>query len=262
MGGFVPGGPERSRIGKIHPTVDEISARTRNLVQINRPVPYPKSRQMALREISGPDGGIASFARDMVIALIVGFLFGAFSIPVLINLGINLRVPLLLLPAITAALSAIALLAAHQFARRVPSIFQFAKFAEVGALNSSIDFGILNSLILITGVVSGAEFLAFKSASVTLGVINSYIWNKYWTFEAPRSRGVQREFGAFLLVNLVGVGLNVAAAHVIVNVVGAPPGISTKLWANIGAVFGAGFTLFTNFFGYKFFVFRKPLVVR
>ena len=64
-----------------------------------------------------------------------------------------------------------------------------------------------------------------------------------------------------MLANLVGVGLNVAAAHVIVNVVGAPPGISAKLWANIAAVSGAGFTLFTNFFGYKFFVFRKPLSV-
>ena len=105
-----------------------------------------------------------------------------------------------------------------------------------------------------------------KEVALSAGIERScgaaVIPNKYWTFEAPRSRGVQREFGAFLLVNLVGVGLNVAAAHVIVNVVGAPPGISTKLWANIGAVFGAGFTLFTNFFGYKFFVFRKPLVGR
>jgi hypothetical protein len=46
-----------------------------------------------------------------------------------------------------------------------------------------------------------------------------------------------------------------------VNVIGAPRGISIKLWANVGAISGAGLTLFTNFFGYKFFVFRKPLAV-
>jgi hypothetical protein len=37
--------------------------------------------------------------------------------------------------------------------------------------------------------------------------------------------------------------------------------IGTKLWANVGAISGAGLTLFTNFFGYKFFVFRKAQAV-
>ena len=149
---------------------------------------YPKSRQMASRQLSGSDGDSA-LARDVVLALIVGFLTGALSIPVVINLGIGtvLRIPLLSLPIIVAVLFAIALLVASLVASRVPSLFEFSKFAVVGVLNSGVDFGILNLLILITGVASGGGFFAFKSVSVTLGVINSYVWNKYWTFDAAKS---------------------------------------------------------------------------
>jgi putative flippase GtrA len=217
---------------------------------------------MASREDSGSDGD-STLARDIALALIVGFLTGALSIPVVINLGLGtvLRIPLTFLPIIGAALFAIALLAASLVTTRIPSLFEFSKFAVVGVLNSGVDFGILNSLILITGVVSGAGFLAFKSVSVTLGVINSYLWNKYWTFDAVKSPEARRELVAFLSMTLVAVGLNVVGAHVIVNVIGAPRGISTKLWANIGAISGAGLTLFTNFFGYKFFVFGRPPVV-
>lgn len=214
---------------------------------------------MASREISGSDGSIV-LARDLALALIVGFLTGALAIPVVINLGIGatIRVPIFLLPVIVAVLFAMALLAASLVANRVPSLFEFSKFAVVGVLNSGVDFGILNLLMLITGMSSGAGFLAFKSVSVTLGVINSYLWNKYWTFKTSNAADARREFMAFMVVTLIAVGVNVAGADVIVNVIGAPTGFSTKLWANIGAISGAGLTLFTNFFGYKFFVFKKP----
>jgi len=217
---------------------------------------------MASREFSGWDGG-NTLARDMALALIVGFLTGALSIPVVINLGLGtaIRIPLLYLPVIGATLFAIAVLAASLVANRAPSLFEFSKFAVVGVLNSGVDFGVLNSLMLITGVSSGGGFLAFKSVSVTLGVINSYLWNKYWTFDSSKSGAARRELVAFLVVTLAAVALNVVGADVIVNVVGAPRGISTKLWANVGAISGAGLTLFANFFGYKFFVFRKLSVV-
>jgi putative flippase GtrA len=216
---------------------------------------------MASRGFNDSDGN-RTLARDVVLALIVGFLTGALAIPVVINLGIAIKIPLLLLPFIGAAVFAAALLAACLIALRVPSFFEFTKFAVVGVLNSGVDFGILNALMLVTGHASGAAFLAFKSVSVTLGVINSYIWNKYWTFAAAKSpSGARRELVSFMVVTLIAVAVNVAGADLIVNVIGAPSGFSSKLWANIGAISGAGLTLFTNFFGYKFFVFRRPTVV-
>jgi len=216
---------------------------------------------MASREISEANDN-SVLARDLILALIVGFLTGALAIPVAINLGINLRIPLATLPAIAAVLFAIALLVASLIADRIPTLLEFSKFAVVGVLNSGVDFGVLNSLILLTGLASGGAFLTFKSISVTLGVINSYLWNKYWTFQtdASESGAARRELIAFMLVTLAAVAVNVAGADVIVNVIGAPHGISSRVWANVGAISGAGLTLFTNFFGYKFFVFKKPAV--
>ena len=210
---------------------------------------------------SGSDGN-NTLARDSVLALIVGFLTGALAIPVAINLSIDLRVPLATVPVIVAALFASGLLVASLIADRIPSLFEFSKFAVVGVLNSGVDFGVLNSLILLTGLASGGAFLAFKSISVTLGVINSYLWNKYWTFQTDvsESGAARRELIAFLAVTVAAVAVNVIGAAIIVNVIGAPHGVSPKAWANVGAISGAGLTLFTNFFGYKFIVFRKPQV--
>jgi putative flippase GtrA len=220
---------------------------------------YPKSRPMALRGITDTDGGNGT-TRDIAIALLVGFLTGALAIPVAINLAIPIRVSPILLPFILSALFAIALIVARLIAGRIPSLFEFTKFSLVGVLNSGVDFGVLNSLIMVTSLASGGAFLAFKSISVTLGIINSYIWNKFWTFDASKSSDARRELTAFLVVTVAAVAVNVLGADVIVNVIGAPHGFSLKAWANIGAISGASLTLFTNFLGYKFFVFRKPAI--
>jgi putative flippase GtrA len=217
---------------------------------------------MASLRFNGSDGS-GVLTRDLTLALLVGFLTGALAIPVVINLGLGtlIRVPLVLLPVILAALFGIGLLVVGAISDRFPSLFEFSKFAEVGVLNSGFDFGILNFLMLMTGISSGGGFLAFKSISVTLGVLNSYVWNKYWTFNTSNAADARREFVSFMVVTLIAVGVNVAGADVIVNVIGAPHGFTPKLWANIGAISGAGLTLFTNFFGYKFFVFKKPSLV-
>lgn len=215
---------------------------------------------MASRGSSNSGGGIGS-ARDVALALLAGFMTGALAIPIVINLAIPTKLPPMLLPAILGAAFAIALVFARWVAVRIPSLFEFTKFSLVGVLNSGVDFGILNSLILATGMASGGAFVGFKSISVTLGVINSYVWNKFWTFDASKSADARREFAAFMIVTVAAVAVNVLGADIIVNVIGAPRGVSPKLWANFGAISGAGLTLFTNFFGYKFFVFRKPVAV-
>ena len=195
---------------------------------------------MASREYSGSDGD-STLTRDIVLALTAGFLTGALAIPIVINVGLGtmLRVPLFLLPLIAAALFVIALMVASVVACRAPSLFEFTKFAMTGVLNAGVDFGGLNSLMLLTGIASGRGFIAFKSISVTLGVINSYVWNKYWTFDAAKSSGARRELISFMVVTLIAVAVNVAGADVIVNIIGAPAGVSTKLWANVGAISGA-----------------------
>ena len=134
--------------------------------------------------------------------------------------------------------------------------YQFYKFVLVGGLNTLLDLSILNGLIVLTGIAIGWEFSVFKGVSFAVAVINSYFWNKFWTFGKKKGGGLG-EFSQFIAVSLVGLGINVGAASLLVNVIGPQGGMSPQLWANVGAVAAIVFTTAWNFIGYKFFVFKK-----
>ena len=137
--------------------------------------------------------------------------------------------------------------------QNLPTVIrQAVKFVLVGGLNTLIDLGVLNLLIFITGIASGSGYSIFKGISFTVAVINSYFLNKLWTF-----KGTGRKFLQFFIVSLIGFGINVGAASFIVNVIGAPVGMPASLWANIGAVSAVFITLFFNFIGSKYIVFKK-----
>lgn len=136
------------------------------------------------------------------------------------------------------------------------AIVQFFKFSVVGVLNTAIDLGVLNILIRVSGIAAGFYFSLFKSVSFLAAVINSYFWNKYWTFkivEKPKTG----ELFKFFSVNLVGLVINTGIASLIVNFIEAPVGISAKLWANIGALIAVGASLVWNFIGIKFVAFKR-----
>ena len=197
--------------------------------------------------------------RDIIFGAVIGFTFGWLLIPIFSNIGIDLGEYSFFLPLVFALFVALALFIAWFFAKFFPPLFQFAKFASVGALNSSIDFGILNILMLVSGVTGGIIFVVFKAISVSLAIVNSYLWNKFWVFQAEGKAAA--EFTKFFVVSIIGVGVNVGMAHLLVNVIGPSWGIGPQIWANIGAGISVLATLFWNFFGYKFFVFRKSETV-
>lgn len=195
---------------------------------------------------------------DIILALVIGFVFGWLIIPVASNLGADLGGFAFFSPIIFSFFAALALFLAWFLAKWLPALFQFAKFAAVGALNFAIDFGVLNILIMLTGVTAGLAFVIFKAISVVLAVVNSYFWNKFWVFQDGQAQGIVREFATFVAVSLVGIGVNTGTAHFVVNIIGPRFDIGPTVWANIGAAISVVITLFWNFFGYKFFVFKKP----
>jgi putative flippase GtrA len=144
----------------------------------------------------------------------------------------------------------------RKFGDKFGVFFQFYKFVLIGVLNTLLDLTILNALITLTAVSTGWQFSLFKGISFAFAIINSYFWNKLWTFKI--SGGVRPiEFSKFLAISLVGLGMNVGIASLLVNVIGAPEGISKQLWANVAAISAIGFSTIWNFAGYKIFVFKR-----
>ena len=126
----------------------------------------------------------------------------------------------------------------------------------VGALNTFLDLGVLNLLILVTGISAGTTYSVFKGASFIVAALNSYAWNKWWTFESKKEK-IGKEFTQFMFVSVIGFFLNVGTATLTVNVVGPQFGITPTLWANIGALLGTMVVFVWNFVGYKFWVFKE-----
>lgn len=136
-------------------------------------------------------------------------------------------------------------------------VSQFGKYCYVGSSNLLIDFGTLNLLIYYTGYDSGIYYSVFKGSSFLFAVVNSYLWNKFWTFKNGYEKRMLKQFMKFLLVIGIGMLINVTIASIIVNKIEPPGSISTKLWANVGAIVSLVFTFSWNFLSMKFLVFTN-----
>ena len=121
-------------------------------------------------------------------------------------------------------------------------ISQGARFAVVGFFNAVIGLGfffLLYNLLRINYVLSNA-------IGYGCGLVNSFIWNKRWTFES--SKKPAREIAFFLLFFAVSYGLNISSVVFCVRKLGIDP--------NIAQFCGIVVYTSTNFFGNKYVTFR------
>ena len=138
------------------------------------------------------------------------------------------------------------------------SVIQFSKFCVVGVLNTAIDFGVLNLLMYFFGIFKGPEIVIFNIAAFTFASINSYAFNKFWTFKdkAVEVKKTSKQFFQYMAVSIVGITINTAIVYFITTI---PPlfELSPALWANVAKLAATAISLMWNFIGYKFFVFKK-----
>ncbi|MEG3070842.1 MAG: GtrA family protein [Peptococcaceae bacterium] len=130
--------------------------------------------------------------------------------------------------------------------------FQLLKFAAVGFVNTFIDWGIYLIVLKSFPAESVLFYTIAKGFSYFCGIINSFFLNKFWTFKANLHGNKGNRFIKFILVNLVGLGINSVSIYVFLNM---------EIKQAI-ALFSATFITFLfNFILNKLWVFRKEKMV-
>lgn len=202
--------------------------------------------------------------RDIIITFILGEAVGLFSYAILREqaaaseataLVQGLAAHALTLPAlalVVPAAAVIALLLTFLLGKRInPSFFQFGKFAVVGFSNTAINWGIVN-LLIDPESASAAVFAGVVTIAFLVATGNSFVWNKFWAFQRKTTRHVANEAFVFYAITGGSLLINTGVATFMKSI-----GPDTALWAGIISLAAAtGITMFWNFFGYKFIVFK------
>ncbi len=208
--------------------------------------------------------------RDYYLSITAGFLIGLLLLPILnaANPALYDKLFLAIIPFFVLA-TPLGLRIAFFIGKKVAIIYQIAKFGLIGMLNTLVDIGTLAFITFIlrsyfnmqseTSIVGVITFYSvYKAISFVIANINSFFWNKYWTFEQGNGKKSPTEFVQFFGVSIVGFLVNVfVASFVFKFVLGSLAGLSPDQVGLIGAAAGSIVGLTWNFIGYKLWVFKS-----
>ncbi|MFL5664960.1 MAG: glycosyltransferase [Ktedonobacteraceae bacterium] len=130
---------------------------------------------------------------------------------------------------------------------------QMLRFGMVGGLNTLVDLLILNGLLLLFPTTSTLMLLAYNSLAYSLGAVNSFLLNKYWTF-GFRQRTTRRELIRFTLTTLCGIGWSTLILWLASRVL-HPLLVNTTVWANASKAFAIVGTALISYLGMYLWVF-------
>ncbi len=130
---------------------------------------------------------------------------------------------------------------------------QVLRFGLVGGLNTLVDLLILNFLLLLFPTNSIPLILAYSALAYSLGAVNSFLLNKYWTF-GYRKKTTGREVIRFIVTTLCGIGWSSIILWLASRVL-HPFFINTTIWANASKVIAISGTALISYLGMSLWVF-------
>jgi len=214
--------------------------------------------------------GIKITQRDYKFAVAAGLLIGILLLPVLktASPSIYSKFAIIIVPFFLLA-TPIGLRIAFYIGQKIAIIYQIAKFGVIGVGNVLVDLGVLSLITILfssyfkieskDAMIGAVTFYSlFKSVSFIVANINSYFWNKYWTFDQGKKKQTKSEFVQFFAVSVIGFLINVFVASVVFKIiVGSIVTMTGGQLGLIGAAAGSVAGLAWNFIGYKLWVFKK-----
>ena len=133
----------------------------------------------------------------------------------------------------------------------------FFRFILVGIINTLVGYGVMFGLWNLAGLYVWGDrgYWISSAANYIVGSIVSYFLNKHFTF-----RNQEKGFaviGRFILNISVCYLLAYGMAKPLVNLVLNHMGISAQLQGNITMLAGSVIFVILNYFGQRFFAFKK-----
>ncbi|WP_026487313.1 GtrA family protein [Caldanaerobius polysaccharolyticus] len=120
------------------------------------------------------------------------------------------------------------------------------RFAIVGFINTGVDFLTFSVLFSFLGF----NKLICQAAGYTMGIVNSFVLNKLWTFEDRKSKlSTANQFARFVAVNMVSLGLSLLGLKFISESYGVNVYVSKLMVTGVAQA--------VNYIGYRYWVFNK-----
>lgn len=132
---------------------------------------------------------------------------------------------------------------------------QMLRFGLVGCLNTMTDLLALNCLLWLWSTQNTASILLANSLAYALGALNSFVLNRYWTFQR-RGRASTREVLRFVLTTLAGIACNDLILGSLNSLLQAHH-LTTGLWVNVAKILSIGGTTLISYMGMRLWVFTQ-----
>ena len=143
------------------------------------------------------------------------------------------------------------------------NLIQVIKFGAIGVMNTAIDY----LLFALFFSLCGLDKSLAQMLSTAIAMTNSYILNRYFTFEQKGSVKID-EMWKFIIVNLVSMGVTILLLNVfydlwhlenIANAVLGAISVPFKIEGDLAVIFcklvATPFSLAVNFLGNRLWVF-------
>ncbi|MBV9259420.1 MAG: glycosyltransferase [Ktedonobacteraceae bacterium] len=140
--------------------------------------------------------------------------------------------------------------------RSLWSVFlQILRFSIVGGLNTFIDILAFNLLVWGLPTQDPGLLIIYNSLAYLIGAVNSFCWNKLWTFK-HRSKTTRAQIARFALVTTLGIICNDAFLWIATTLL-TSLSLKSFLWTNVAKVSAIAGSVSVSYIGMRFSVFKK-----
>jgi putative flippase GtrA len=91
------------------------------------------------------------------------------------------------------------------FLEQRPVVYQFLRFACIGFLNTGLSFLVVNTISKFLNISQGWELGSVVGVGFVCAVIQSYPWNRTWTFGGEQGVTLWKNLMRLFMVGLLGV---------------------------------------------------------